>query len=72
MEKTEGQSSKKDIRIQALQPLIKNGTIRFQKNQRLLLEQLKYYPLADHDDGPDALEMAVRKARTPQILSRSY
>lgn len=72
VEKTEGQGSKKDIRIQALQPLIKNGTIRFQKNQRLLLEQLKYYPLADHDDGPDALEMAVRKARTPQILSRSY
>lgn len=72
VEKTENQTSKKEIRIQTLQPLIKNGTVRFQKEQRLLLEQLKYYPLADHDDGPDALEMAVRKARTPQILSRNY
>jgi len=72
VEKTENQTSKKEIRIQTLQPLIKNGTVRFKKEQRLLLEQLKYYPLADHDDGPDALEMAVRKARTPQIASRSY
>lgn len=72
VEKTENQTSKKEIRIQTLQPLIKNGTVRFRKEQRLLLEQLKYYPLADHDDGPDALEMAVRKARTPQLASRTY
>jgi len=26
------------------------------------LEQLKQFPLGDHDDGPDALEMAVRLA----------
>ena len=69
---TENQNTKKEIRIQTLQPLVKNGTIRFQKNQRLLLEQLKYYPLADHDDGPDALEMAVRKARTPSLVSLKY
>jgi len=69
---TENQTTKKEIRIQTLQPLIKNGTIRFQKHQRLLLEQLKYYPLADHDDGPDALEMAVRKARTPSLTTHKY
>jgi predicted phage terminase large subunit-like protein len=72
VEKTENQNSKKIVRIQSLQPLIKNGTLRFQKEHRLLLEQLKYYPLADHDDGPDALEMAVRKIRTPQLLSSRY
>lgn len=69
---TENQTTKKEVRIQALQPLVKNGVIRFQKHQRLFLEQLKYYPLADHDDGPDALEMAVRKARTPELKSTTY
>jgi predicted phage terminase large subunit-like protein len=46
----------KRLRIETLQPWIKNGWIRFKKNQRTLIEQLKYYPMADHDDGPDALE----------------
>lgn len=69
---TENQTTKKDVRIQALQPLIKNGTIRFQKSQRLLLEQLKFYPLADHDDGPDCLAMAVRKAQVPTLASKIY
>jgi predicted phage terminase large subunit-like protein len=69
---TENQTTKKDVRIQALQPLIKNGMLRFQKTQRILLEQIKYYPLADHDDGPDGLAMAVRKAQTPQLVSQSY
>ena len=27
---------------------------------RLLVNQLREFPVADHDDGPDALEMAVR------------
>ena len=27
-----------------------------------MLEQLKYFPRGDHDDGPDALEMALREA----------
>ena len=29
---------------------------------RLLVEQLQQFPVGDHDDGPDALEMAVRLA----------
>lgn len=47
----------KILRISKLQPHIKNGLIRFRKNQTLLLDQLKYFPKASHDDGPDALEM---------------
>ncbi|NOZ81262.1 MAG: phage terminase large subunit [DPANN group archaeon] len=46
----------KFLRIQTLQPWIKNGWIRFRRNMRALLEQLRHYPMADHDDGPDALE----------------
>lgn len=47
----------KTLRISKLQPHIKNGLIRFRRNQTLFLEQLKYFPKASHDDGPDALEM---------------
>jgi predicted phage terminase large subunit-like protein len=47
----------KTLRISKLQPHIKNGLIRFGRQDRILLDQLKYFPKADHDDGPDALEM---------------
>ncbi|TRW26238.1 hypothetical protein FL857_06000 [Criibacterium bergeronii] len=50
------QSSDKIMRIQTLQPDIKNKYIKFNKNHKKLLEQLKYFPMADHDDAPDALE----------------
>jgi predicted phage terminase large subunit-like protein len=50
----------KQLRIERLQPDIKNGYIKFLRDQKLLLEQLEYFPLAAHDDGPDALEMARR------------
>lgn len=50
----------KDLRIQRLEPMIKNGTIKFQKKHTRLIEQLQYYPNADAKDGPDALEMAVQ------------
>ncbi|MEA2064480.1 MAG: phage terminase large subunit [Gemmatimonadota bacterium] len=55
-------TSDKRIRIQRLQPLVKSGTLRFSRRHRTLLESLRYFPLAAHDDGPDALEMAVQMA----------
>jgi hypothetical protein len=39
--------------------------MRFKSNSpatRLLVEQLREFPLGAHDDGPDALEMAIRLA----------
>lgn len=54
---------KKQVRIQRLDGYLANGKIRFRDNpfNRLLVEQLQMFPLKDyHDDGPDALEMAVR------------
>jgi len=44
------------LRIQTLQPWIKNGWIVFRRNMRALIDQLVHYPMGDHDDGPDALE----------------
>lgn len=49
--------SDKILRITALQPYVRAGLIRLHESQRTLREQLEYFPLADHDDGPDCLEM---------------
>ena len=53
------QNKDKILRIQRLQPLVKSGRLRFQKKHRELYDQLRFFPRAGHDDGPDALEMAV-------------
>lgn len=50
------QTSDKKMRIETLQPDIKNKYIKFDKRHTKLIEQLKYYPMAEHDDAPDALE----------------
>ncbi|MFH1282423.1 MAG: phage terminase large subunit [bacterium] len=53
-------------RIQALQPYIKNGTIQFSKRHRTLLEQMKFFPKGNHDDGLDALEMVFKLCQDTQ------
>ncbi|MBX3388631.1 MAG: phage terminase large subunit [Phycisphaeraceae bacterium] len=57
-------STDKRARIMALEPLISQGHLMFSRRQLLLIEQLRQFPLGAHDDGPDALEMAVRAVRT--------
>lgn len=52
----------KDLRIQSLQPLVKNGYIKFSEKHKTLLKQMKEYPMGKNDDGPDALQMAVKLA----------
>jgi predicted phage terminase large subunit-like protein len=47
----------KALRIEALQPHVQNGLIRAHPGQTVLLQQLRHWPKADHDDGPDALAM---------------
>lgn len=50
------QTADKVLRVQTLQPDIKNKYLKFNRQHKKLLEQLRYFPMADHDDGPDALE----------------
>ena len=53
-------------RIQRLGPLLAQGRMRFLRGSAgagLLLDQLRMFPHGEHDDGPDALEMAVRMGR---------
>ena len=52
-------------RIQSLDRWVRNGTIQFNQEHQLLLEQLRDFPQGKFDDGPDALEMAVEAARQP-------
>ena len=63
----------KMVRIRRLTPLLSQRQIRFKGDSpgaRLLVEQLRDFPNGDHDDGPDALEMAVRLAN--ELLSRRH
>ena len=59
-------------RIGGLQALVKSGSILFSRRHRLLLEQLKFFPKGMHDDGPDALEMAVRLCKEGPIEPRMW
>jgi hypothetical protein len=67
----------KPLRISSLQPDLTNGFILLKKErgqnvpkaQRILYDQLRFWPLAGKQDGPDALEMLRTVARTtPEVL----
>ncbi len=57
----------KETRVASLSPLLERGKIRFirgHSDQELLVEQMLYFPSRTlHDDGPDALEGAIRLAQ---------
>lgn len=50
---------KKEDRIEQLEPLVEGGYLRFNKGQRLLLEQMELFPSHDNDDLPDSLASVV-------------
>lgn len=55
----------KQMRIRRLGPYLSQRRLRFHAGSastRLLVDQLRDFPAAAHDDGPDALEMALRLA----------
>ena len=55
----------KQVRIRRLGPLLSQRRLRFMADcpgTRKLVEQCQDCPLGEHDDGPDALEMASRLA----------
>ena len=59
--------SDKLLRIESIQPHVKNGLIRLHPSQTTLIEQLRHFPKADHDDGPDALQMLWMAATTLSV-----
>jgi len=55
----------KQVRIRRLGPYLSQRRLRFlrgSQSTQLLVDQLRDFPLGSHDDGPDALEMALRLA----------
>ena len=55
----------KQVRIRRLSTYLATRRLRLKTDSpstRLLFHQLREFPVADHDDGPDALEMAIRLA----------
>ena len=49
---------KKEKRIYTLEPKVSNGYILFNRNLSVdFMDMIEQFPNADHDDGPDALEM---------------
>ena len=45
------------LRIESLQPHMHNGLIRLHSSQTTLVDQFRHFPKADHDDGPDMVQM---------------
>jgi predicted phage terminase large subunit-like protein len=58
-------SVNKQVRIRRLGPYLAQRRLRFKSRSpstALLVQQLRDFPQAEHDDGPDSLEMASRLA----------
>lgn len=56
-------SVNKTLRIESLQPVVKNKYLKFNRAHKTLLEQMQQFPMGKNDDGPDALQMAVQLAQ---------
>ena len=55
-------TTNKRVRIETLQPLVKSGKIQILRKHRALIEEMRFYPKGGHDDGLDALQVAVNLA----------
>jgi predicted phage terminase large subunit-like protein len=58
-------TEKKENRLSStIDPLLANRHLRFRRTAgaRMLVQQLREFPIGRHDDGPDSLEMAIRFA----------
>lgn len=63
------QRQRKELRIEAMLPDIENGNIVFCRGEHAtLLEQFERYGSRWHDDGPDALQMAIAASKRPRAV----
>ena len=63
-------TANKMLRIQSLQPYIKNGYIKFNRKHKTLLKQLEEFPMGRNDDAPDGLQMAVALAVAVKSMAK--
>ncbi|MBF9263382.1 phage terminase large subunit [Paracidovorax cattleyae] len=57
------------LRIESLQPHMHNGLIRLHSSQTTLIDQFRHFPKADHDDGPDMVQMLWMMAVTGGVAA---
>jgi predicted phage terminase large subunit-like protein len=57
------------LRIESLQPHMHNGLIRLHSSQTTLVDQFRHFPKADHDDGPDMVQMLWMLAVTGGVAA---
>lgn len=60
----------KETRIKSLEPMIRNGYVKFGKNQQSLIQELIFLGMWKHDDQADALHMAVQLFTQRQSQSK--
>lgn len=65
-------STDKALRIESLQPHLANRLILLRNEHTTLIDQLRHFPRADHDDGPDALHMLWMAAATGYGATTGY
>lgn len=59
----------KMLRIESLQPVIKNKYLKFNREHKTLIKQLQEFPMGRNDDAPDGLHMAVQLAQTVKAVA---
>lgn len=62
------QRQRKELRIEAMLPEIERKQIVFNKAHTILLEHFERYGSRWHDDGPDALNMAITAVKRPRAV----
>lgn len=61
--------SDKLLRIESLQPHMHNGLLCLHRSQTTLIDQFRHFPKADHDDGPDMVQMLWMLAVTGGVAA---
>ena len=64
--------TRKELRIEAMAPMIERGELQFSHKHGLLLEQFERYGTNSHDDVIDALEMAVSATKSGNVVIKTY
>ena len=67
----------KVLRIESLQPVIKNKYLKFNREHKTLLKQLQEFPMGKNDDAPDGLlaqtvKAVASKANYKTVLRRRF
>lgn len=57
------------LRIETLQPHMNNGLLRLHPSQTTLIDMFRHFPKADHDDGPDMVQMLWMLAVTGGVAA---